>query len=237
VSLPDSDGGKLGREFYEESGYFEGGGTHLLNPKSRFHRYRIAQVLSLCGPLNGLRVVDMGSGWGTLSFALAASADEVVGVDFAEAAVRLGELRLEKEPTRGLRFLRADAGDTGLPSEAWDLVVAADLVEHLEGRDTLRVYREARRLLRKGGRFVVWTPNPGHFLEAFRRWGLLRADPSHLDYKTLPRVVRELEGEGFRILTARYAESHLPGLEIAERWGMRWIPFLRRRIAVAAIRM
>jgi SAM-dependent methyltransferase len=224
-----------GRDFYEQSGYFEGGGSHLLDPHSRFHRYRIAQVLSLCGSLEGLRVVDLGSGWGTLSFALAPEAGEVVGVDFADAAVRMGQRRLGKEPSNKIRFLRADAGETGLPAGAWDLVVAADLIEHLDARNTRRVYREARRLLRPGGRFVVWTPNPGHFLEMFRRWGLLRADPTHIDYKTLDRVVLELEAEGFRIQIARYVESHLPGLDLLERVGMRAFPFLRRRVAVAAV--
>lgn len=233
MSSPDR-GGTPGREFYEESGYFDGGGSHLLDPRSPFHRYRIRHVLSLCGSLRGLRVVDLGSGWGTLSFALARQAAEVVGVDFAEAAVGLGERRLEAEPTPGLRFLRADAGDTELPAGAWDLVVAADLIEHLNARDTLRVYREAKRLLRPGGRLVIWTPNPGHFLEAFRRWGLLRADASHVDYKTLRRVTRELEGEGFRIIVARHVESHLPGLRHIERWTLGFLPFMRRRVAVAA---
>lgn len=222
------------REYYETSGYFRSGGRHLRDPGSRFHRYRIRHVLALCGPLEGRRAVDLGCGWGTLSFALAARCPEVVGVDFAEAAVAICRLRLEREPREGLRFVRADAAATGLPAGEWDLVVAADLVEHLSPADTRRVYREAHRLLRAGGRFVVWTPNPGHFLERLRRRGILRADPTHVDYKTLGRVVRELEVEGFEIVRAAHAPSHLPFLRVAERGLQRWVPCLRRRIAVAA---
>ena len=35
---------------------------------------------------------------------------------------------------------------------------------------------------------------------------------------------------------AHYAESHLPGLNVAERLLQRWVPLLRRRIAVVAAR-
>jgi len=115
-------------------------------------------------------------------------------------------------------------------------VVAADLVEHLDPATTLRVYREALRLLRPGGRFVVWAPNPGHVLEFLRRRGILKADPTHIDYKTLPRVVAELERTGFRIHSAAHMESHLPLLSSVERLTQRLVPLLRRRVAVVAER-
>lgn len=228
--------GPVDRQYYETSGYFKGGGEHLLDPESAFHRYRVSMVLSLLGgPLTGARVLDLGCGWGTLSFALARTdVREVVGVDFAQASISLCEERLRRESIPKLSFLRADARETGLPSEEWDMVVAADLVEHLYAADTEAVYREAFRLLRPGGEFLVWTPNPQHFLEAFRRWGLLKADPTHVDYKTLGRVRGELEAVGFRVEEAGYRPSHLPVLRVLERGLQQWVPWLRRRVAVRA---
>jgi len=221
---------------YDASGYFEGGGQHLLDPESRFHRYRIDKVLALCGPLERSSVVDLGCGWGTITFALARRGARVVGVDFSSEAIRLCEERLRSEPLPGITFLRADAGSTGLAGAEWDLVVAADLVEHLDPATTLRVYREALRLLRPGGRLVVWAPNPGHFLEFLRRRGVLKADPTHIDYKTLARVVAELERTGFRIRSAVHVESHLPILSTVERLMQRLVPCLRRRVAVVVER-
>jgi 2-polyprenyl-3-methyl-5-hydroxy-6-metoxy-1,4-benzoquinol methylase len=222
------------REYYERSDYFQGGGSHLLNPESRFHRYRARMVRELCGSLEGVRAVDLGCGWGTIAFALAREAREVVGVDFAQAAVDICRERLEQEPRENLRFVRADARTTGLPGGKWGLVVAADLVEHLPADVTLDVYREAHRLLRPGGHLVIWTPDPGHFTERLRTWGVLRPDPTHVDYKTLGRVVRELEAQGFVVEEAGHRESHLPFLGLLERLTLRWSPLMRRRIAVRA---
>jgi 2-polyprenyl-3-methyl-5-hydroxy-6-metoxy-1,4-benzoquinol methylase len=228
---------RIGQSYYETSGYFEAGAEHLLDPGSRFQRYRAREVLRLCGPLTGARVVDLGCGWGTLSFPLAERAAEVVGVDFARAALRLCLERRSRADVGGARppgFVQADARRTPLRAGRWDIVVTADLVEHLYAEDTLAVYREAFRLLRPGGRLVVWTPCPTHFLERLRAWRVLKPDPTHVDYKTLRRVVDELRSSGFEIVTARHAPSHLPVLKTAERVGQRWIRWLRRRVAVVA---
>ena len=226
--------GPIDRRYYETSGYFGGGGGHLRDPQSRFHRYRIREVLSLCGNPSGVRAVDLGCGWGTISFALSGHAEFIVGVDFAHASLRVCASRRDPAKHPNLKFVQADARLTGLRGEAWDLVVAADLVEHLYPRDTEAVYREAWRLLRPNGRFVVWTPSPTHLLERLRRLGILTPDPTHVDYKTLRQVRTDLARFGFRIVEAQHVPSHLPGLRTVERIGQRWIPSLRRRIAVAA---
>ena len=232
----DAPSSPIDETYYDASRYIEGGGSHLLDPTSRFQRYRIREVLRLSGPLKGLRAVDLGCGWGTISFALAESAESVVGIDFAEGSLRFCESRPGRERFSNLSFRRADARRTDLPPGEWDLVVAADLVEHLYPKDTLEVYREALRLLRVGGRFVVWTPSPTHVLERLRRWRILRPDPTHVDYKTLSRVRAELEACGFRVVLAEHVPSHLPLLSAVERVGQRWIHWLRRRVAVVAVK-
>jgi SAM-dependent methyltransferase len=160
----------------------------------------------------------------------------VVGVDFAAEAIRICEERLRREPLEGLSFLLGDAGETGLAGGDWDLIVAADLVEHLYPEDTLRVYEESYRLLRPGGRLLIWTPNPGHLLERLRFSGILRADPTHVDYKTLDRCLAELEGVGFLIRNAEHRPSHLPGVRWVETAAQRFVPLLRRRVLVVAER-
>jgi 2-polyprenyl-3-methyl-5-hydroxy-6-metoxy-1,4-benzoquinol methylase len=225
---------RIGREYYDSTGYFEDPG-HLTDAGSAFQRYRVAKVLSIYSPSSGERVVDLGCGWGTFSFSFARRGCEVVGVDFSERSIAFCERRLEAEPTPGLRFVCADAGDTGLEGGAWDLVVAADFFEHLYPDDSARVVAEAWRLLRPGGRFSVWTPHRGHILERLRNANILmKRDVSHVDYKSMARMTGLLTGAGFQIERAFHAESHLPGLRLLERATQRFFPLLRRRIAVLA---
>jgi cyclopropane fatty-acyl-phospholipid synthase-like methyltransferase len=232
---PASAGGPqpIDRDYYDRSGYFDDSTEHLTDTGSRFQRYRVQKVLEIYRPGPDERVVDMGCGWGTFSFALAPNVREVVGVDFSERSVAICEKRLATYPHPNLRFLCADAGATGLEGGAWDLVLAADLFEHLYPDDSRRVVREAHRLLKPGGRFAVWTPHRGHALEVLKNNNIvLKADPTHVDYKSMARMREMMESAGFAIERAYYAESHLPGVNLVERALQGVVPLLRRRIAV-----
>lgn len=223
----------IGKEYYDQSDYFEGRTGHLTDMQSPFQRYRVQKVLDIYPPMSGQRVVDFGCGWGTFGFELSNRVAEVVGIDFSEKSIELCNRRLDSDPRENLTFLCADAGDTGLAADSYDLVIAADLFEHLYPDDSVRVVREAYRILKPGGRFSVWTPHRGHFLEVLKnRDILIKRDVSHVDYKSLARMKGMMEEAGFGIERAYYAESHLPGLRIAERLLQGFVPLLRRRVAV-----
>lgn len=194
-------------------------------------------VLSLHEPGPSDRVLDLGCGWGTISCAIAPLAKEVVGLDFAERAVAECNAHLAHTEFENVAFRVGDARDTGLDDGSFDVVVAADLFEHLYPADSEAVAREAHRVLKPGGRLVVWTPCRSHFLEVLKNNDIvLKRDPSHVDYKSMSRMKELLTEAGFRIEAARFAESHLPGLRVVERLGQRFVPLLRRRIGVVGRR-
>lgn len=225
---------RIGKEHYDSTGYFQGRGSeHLTDLESPFQRYRVSKVTAIRPPRSSDRVVDLGCGWGTFGFALADRVASVVGVDFSERSIEICRRRLAEDPHPNLTFLCADAGDTGLEGGAYDLVIAADLFEHLYPDDSARVAAEAFRLLTPGGHFATWTPHRGHVLEALKnRDILLKRDITHVDYKSMERMKRLLSDAGFAIERAYYAESHVPGLRVVERLLQPVVPFLRRRIAV-----
>jgi cyclopropane fatty-acyl-phospholipid synthase-like methyltransferase len=223
----------IGKEFYDQSDYFEDRTGHLTDMESPFQRYRVEKVLDIYHPMAGQRVVDFGCGWGTFGFELSHRVAEVVGIDFSEKSIELCNRRLASDPQENLTFLCADAGDTGLEADAYDVVIAADLFEHLYPEDSMRVVEEAYRILKPGGRFSVFTPHRGHFLEVLKnRDILIKRDISHVDYKSLERMKQMMEEAGFGIERAYYAESHLQGLRVVERLLQGAVPLLRRRVAV-----
>ena len=228
---------RIGREFYDQSDYFEGGNEHLQDLNSPFQKYRIDKVLQIYEPGPEERVLDLGCGWGTFCWVLGPRVAEMVGVDFSRKSIDLCERKLAGSALEGVSFLCADARDTGLEAESFDLVIAADLVEHLYPEDSQAVVVEAFRVLKPGGRLSLWTPHRGHFLEMLKaRNILLRRDVSHVDYKSLERLERLVLGAGFEVERAYYAESHIGGLRSVERALQRWVPILRRRIALLARR-
>jgi cyclopropane fatty-acyl-phospholipid synthase-like methyltransferase len=225
---------RIGKEFYDSSTYFDDrGAVHLNDYESPFQRYRVDKVLDIHTPGPHDRIVDFGCGWGTFGFALAERTGEVIGIDFSERSIEICNQRLAEDPRPNLTFLCADAGDTGLEADSVDLVIAADLFEHVYPEDSARIAAEAFRLLRPGGRFSTWTPHRGHVLEVLKnRNMILKRDISHVDYKSMARMTGLLVDAGFEIERAYYAPSHLPGLRLVERALQPVVPLLRRRIAV-----
>ena len=226
---------RIGREFYNRSDYFERGTEHLQDIDSPFQKYRVDKVLQIYEPGSEERVLDLGCGWGTFCWVLGPRVAEIVGVDFSQKSIELCEDRLARSAIDGVSFLCADARDTGLEAESFDLVIGADLVEHLYPEDAEAMVAEAFRVLKKGGRLSLWTPHRGHFLEMLKaRNILLRRDVSHVDYKSMDRLRTMVVGEGFVVEKAYYAGSHLAGLRSIERALQGWVPILRRRIALLA---
>ena len=228
--------GRIGKSYYDETAYFDAA-AHLRDFGSRFQRYRVRKVLEVHAPRPTDRVLDMGCGWGTISYALAPKVREVVGLDFSERAIAGCKARTDLHGLDNVVFEVGDARDSGLDAASFDVVVAADLFEHLYPEDSVAVAAEAFRVLRPGGRIAVWTPCRSHVLEVLKnRDIILKRDVSHVDYKSMRRMKAILAGAGFEIERAYFAESHLPGLRVLERLAQRWMPLLRRRIAVVGLK-
>jgi ubiquinone/menaquinone biosynthesis C-methylase UbiE len=109
-------------------------------------------------PHDGL-VLDLGGGAAWVSDLLAKLGFRPVTLDIAPALLRVGRDRFTRE---NLRF-RPVAGDmTALPvaSDSVDAVVVIDALHHVP--DVPAVFREAHRVLQRGGQFLLAEPGEGH---------------------------------------------------------------------------
>lgn len=116
------------------------------------HRLRWLRA-ALGASLATARVADLGCGGGLLSVPLAAGGARVVGVDLSRAS-------LAAAAARGMPsacFVRADLRACPLAAGSFDLVLLADILEHLE--DWPAAIASAARLLRRGGHLYVNTIN------------------------------------------------------------------------------
>jgi glycosyltransferase involved in cell wall biosynthesis len=155
------------------------------------------RILGLLASRQPGRVLDLGCSSGLLAERLRELGHEVTGVDVVEAP---------DARSRMDRFIRADL-DAGVPPEAgwgYDVVLAADVVEHL--RDPARLLRDARAALRPGGTLIVCVPNIGHWYPRFRtllgRFDYDQRGPldsGHLRFFTRRSIKRLLEREGFSL--------------------------------------
>jgi SAM-dependent methyltransferase len=112
-------------------------------------RYRFAEAL-----VHGKRVLDAGCGVAYGSAYLAESARRVVALDFSrEALGAAGESFTHPR----LDMVQGDCGRLPLRDASVDVVVAFEVIEHLDDWQTL--ISEAARVLAPHGQFIVSTPN------------------------------------------------------------------------------
>jgi len=204
--------------------------------RSRFARQRVANVLSLLPPLDGLTVVDIGCGMGTFAIECARRGARALGVDPAPAALPAARRVAEAEGVRGAWFARADGVRLPLADGSMDLALAADVTEHLDEATLASLLAEAARVLRPGGRLVLYTPSPTHVFERLRDSRLLKPDPSHIGLRRAEDLVAAVRRAGLDVERVAYLPSHLPGWNRLERAFGRWVGALRRRIGIVALR-
>ena len=204
--------------------------------RNRFARRRIANVFALLQEVEGAVLLDLGCGMGTFAIEAAARGAFAIGVDPAPAAVRSARGVAAAEQARNAAFVRADAAMLPVACGAADVVLAADLTEHLDDVTLARILREAGRTLRAGGRLVLYTPDRHHLFERLRVRGVMKQDPSHIGVRSAAEVRAAVETAGFVVREVRWLPSHLPALDLAERALARWVPFLRRRVGLVAVK-
>ena len=141
-----------------------------------------ARLLAWLTGRSPCRILDLGCSDGALGGALRAAGHEVTGVDVE---------KIDPVTDRLDRFIAADL-DQGIPAETgegYDVVLAADVLEHVRRPESL--LRDAAGVLAPGGTVVTSVPNFAHWYPRLRvgigrfdydRRGILDAD--HLRFFT-----------------------------------------------------
>jgi glycosyltransferase involved in cell wall biosynthesis len=130
-------------------------GFTTLQRVEALHRYR-RFLWELIAPYVGRRILEVGSGTGVMTRYLA-TRERVVATDVDAEYVELLRRTFAGQPNVDVRSLDlARIGENGLPPAAFDTIVCANVLEHVEQDG--EVLRGMRRLLGPGGRVVLIVP-------------------------------------------------------------------------------
>jgi len=146
---------EMGRAMAERLGYEAADLDRI--PQDAIHSFAgVGHFFHLAGLHAGEQVVDLGSGSGMDSFIAAlkvGSTGRVVGVDMTDAQLAKATRLAQDHGVRIMTFHKAYIEDTGLPTGSFDCVISNGVINL--AADKARVFQEAFRLLKRGGRLAI----------------------------------------------------------------------------------
>lgn len=200
-------------------------------------------------PAAGGRVLDAGCGAGEYVYALGAEGVDVRGLEYLDYKVREWEARHPGDD----RVTRGDIGAMPYPDASFDLVLMNEVIEHVP--DERAALGEVRRVLRPGGRVLLFAPNRRYPFETHGvdTHGGRRIAPSRtfgLPWLPVPvasRFVRPwarnywpgelrqlVEANGFSVERQMYLWQTFENISGRQPRLVRWLaPTLRRVAAIA----
>jgi SAM-dependent methyltransferase len=180
------------------------GGSAQCFVESRMHKEGddLARMVELSGVLGTDRVLDIATGGGHTALSFSKRAQGVIALDLTTEMLTAARRFLSEQGQTNVQFVRGDAESLPFPSDCFDLVTARLAPHHFPKPG--HFVKEAARVLRPGGRFVL-DDNMGpdddeldDFMDRFERW----RDPSHVRALRLPVWKALCEEHGFEVLHA-----------------------------------
>jgi arsenite methyltransferase len=162
---------------------------------------RRAIVRQALGAQPGERIIDVGCGPGFYVAELLeemGSEGSVLGIDLSEAMLALAARRCERHENAS--FARADASSLPAADASFDAALSVQVMEHVP--DVGAALEEIRRVLRPGGRCVIWDVDwetlSWYSTDPERMERAKQAFDKHLSHPTLPqRLTALLRSGGF----------------------------------------
>jgi SAM-dependent methyltransferase len=155
------------------------------------NEYIAAQII-------GNRVLDIGCGYGSFVNFLIQNGYEAVGVDYEREFIEIGA---EIFPQANLKVGVAETLD--FPNSCFDTVVLKDVMHHIKGEgDPDKAFSEISRVLRNGGRLIIFDPNITIILK-IARLVIAHEDPE-CSWEQAKDIVERV---GFSIIKISFYES------------------------------
>jgi ubiquinone/menaquinone biosynthesis C-methylase UbiE len=186
--------------------------------KSPLKRDKVAAILSVIGPVDGKRCLDLGSDNGVVSLLLRRQGGSWASGDLTPETV--GAIR----GLVGTDVHLVQENRLPFPDAEFDLVVVADMIEHVTNEAAF--VRELTRVLKPGGRLIVNTPHERNTLLRKTRLALGQTDEKHGHVRpgyTRDSLTRLLEGSFDVQTTKTYTKAFSETVDTIMQWGLETI--------------
>lgn len=120
-------------------------------------------------------ILDAGCGCGYGTSFITKYAAKTIGIDISQEAIDYATARFKKDNNE---FYKMDCYALKFPDETFDVVVAFELIEHIE--HPAKFLQEVRRILKKDGLFIVSTPNKKRSLKSHNPFHIVELDETEL---------------------------------------------------------
>jgi 2-polyprenyl-6-hydroxyphenyl methylase/3-demethylubiquinone-9 3-methyltransferase len=142
---------KQSLKFYDELDWWDPRHSLLQMAPCKFDYFQ-----EKIGPLEGLKILDVGCGGGLIAEEFAKRGADVVGIDLSEQSLQKAREHAAANGLR-IRYERGKAEELPVGDGLFDAVICADCLEHVDDLDA--VIRRVSRALRIGGFFCYDTIN------------------------------------------------------------------------------
>jgi ubiquinone/menaquinone biosynthesis C-methylase UbiE len=207
----------------------------LLDTKAGTEAKRMKYFFSFISDHSFDSIVDLGCGKGLIYNNIACS---------DQTALRTG-IDLTRNSSKRYQHIVASATKLPFKDSVFSLVTAFSLIEHIPKAERACFYKEARRVMKRRGTFVIQFPNRYFVIESHTFLPFFGFLPSRMhsfayrrEYVAVPslkEVTRSLEKYGFeKSNTEKYGSSFLPfprffsGIGFFNIWPMGYIVHTRK---------
>ena len=167
---------------------------------------RLEMIVQAAGERIQGRILENGCGVGMYVEVLAQQGGTVIGLEYD--LERAAEAR-----ARSPHILNAAGECVPLPSSSFDLVLSHEVIEHVQ--DDRAAVREMIRVIKPGGRIIIFCPNRGY---PFETHGIYWKDKYYFGNKLfinyLPRLWRNKLAPHVRVYSSRDLQNLFAGLPV-----------------------
>lgn len=149
------------KSFYRQSDHY----LAMINPESNPHRIEVNEAYVNFVHRHAGRyktVLDLGCGTGFSSFLLSKREFKVTGLDISDKFLAV----MKPKESKNLKFIVGDILNLEFPDRSFDVVTSHEVIEHITNIE--KALNEMTRIVKKGGRIIIVSPNLGSPLNPLR---------------------------------------------------------------------